>query len=713
MKSWTWLLVIIHPIHGEWIDIDTPQNKRTTKSFIDGTTYELIMSDEFNVPNRSFTDGHDPMWTALDKPDDDINENGSGALHYYKSSQITTKNGKLHIQTKKGETSWQYYDRQEKKYQTETKQFESGMLQSWNKFCFTGGIVELDMILPGRPNTGGLWPAAWLLGNLGRATYLPSTNMIWPWSYNECNRKYQQPQSISACNVRNHFGLNPNQGRGATEIDIIEMVTGVPEPLPDSDIMYPYADFTLQVAPGIPRDRPQSGFPPKTQITKERNGHPTGEEGQKWYQGLEFHGNTSMNTFFYGTFMDATEPKEPVQRSQSQTFQSDSVGAMHQLTNEHFNTLHSFRIEWQPGPGGRLDWFSKAYRVDDSTEESIEGDGKGTDWVKLYSIEGESLEELVGTQIPNEPTTLILNTAISPAWGFPFTIPDWCTKKCYDCEDPACACNYQPGFCNMMKDEGVDFVIDFVRVYQSKNDTAHVGNPHTLGCDLAEYPSREYINGYADRYTRAIPFRSPGEKPLMKVVKGGGKCNSDNDCGSQGTLSSDISSSSSSRNRHLESDDLLYTGGRGKCVLGEDFLDDIHNDDDDDALESEYKKKIDVNDRVCQCNPGFTGPYCLAVAHKEEFPGIFELSRPTSLFKVISKPYIPPLFMGILFVLLIMLISVTIRQVKEKNRERANSSKPDEALTTKDQQHPQQQPGLQRPKFVQTGSNLMVTGRSV
>jgi hypothetical protein len=34
-----------------------------------------------------------------------------------------------------------------------------------------GGIIEASIKLPGKSDTGGLWPAFWLMGNLGRATY--------------------------------------------------------------------------------------------------------------------------------------------------------------------------------------------------------------------------------------------------------------------------------------------------------------------------------------------------------------------------------------------------------------------------------------------------------------------------------------------------------------------------------------------------------------
>ena len=108
------------------------------------------------------------------------------------------------------------------------------------------------MILPGEPDIGGLWPAVWMLGNLGRATYEGSTNNLWPWSYDKCDRKKQEGQVISGCNEANHFGLNKRQGRGATEIDVIELMGGDSggEDLPASSpgIRLPYADMTLQVS---------------------------------------------------------------------------------------------------------------------------------------------------------------------------------------------------------------------------------------------------------------------------------------------------------------------------------------------------------------------------------------------------------------------------------------------------------------------------------
>lgn len=237
-------------VHGGWIDEDTPPHLRSTTSLVDGSVYDLVMSDEFNVPGRTFADGHDPTWTALDKSDDDYSASGGGSLHFYNSTTVaTTDDGMLTIRSILDETQWTHYDAIKREYAHETKHFKSGMIQSWDKFCFTGGIVEVDVILPGEPDIGGLWPAIWLLGNLGRATYEVSTNNLWPWSYDDCDREKQQSQAISGCNSVNHFGLNPKQGRGATEIDILELMAGETGVLPSTypPISLPYVDMTLQV----------------------------------------------------------------------------------------------------------------------------------------------------------------------------------------------------------------------------------------------------------------------------------------------------------------------------------------------------------------------------------------------------------------------------------------------------------------------------------
>jgi beta-glucanase (GH16 family) len=53
-------------------------------------------------------------------------------------------------------------------------------MSTWNKFCFTGGILLSSVTLPGINNVAGLWPAVWSMGNLGRAGYGATLEgMVW------------------------------------------------------------------------------------------------------------------------------------------------------------------------------------------------------------------------------------------------------------------------------------------------------------------------------------------------------------------------------------------------------------------------------------------------------------------------------------------------------------------------------------------------------
>lgn len=120
----------------------------------------------------------------------------------------------------------------------------------------TGGIIEFSAKLPGDPQTGGLWPALWMLGNLARATYIGSSNFIWPYSFSECNEDNRYSQTISACSKVGHYGMKPGVGRGSPEIDILEAMMGSKEKLPTTNITRPYFSTSLQIAPGVKGIRP-------------------------------------------------------------------------------------------------------------------------------------------------------------------------------------------------------------------------------------------------------------------------------------------------------------------------------------------------------------------------------------------------------------------------------------------------------------------------
>lgn len=349
-------------------------------------------------------------------------------------------------------------------------------------------------------------------------------------------------------------------------------------------------------------------------------------------------GNTSINPFFYGTYLAETRPDEPVLRSAKQAFQADAVGAAHQLAADHFSRPHTFHLEWQPGPGGRIDWFVQGYRVNETL--SMTGDGKGQDWIHAYAIVDQSLRSLMGSQIPNEPSYLIMNTAVSSTWGFPYDTPEWC-PKCYDCDNPKCACTFYPGFCEMIRSGKVSMLIDSIRVYQSRNASAHVGAEHTLGCDPPSHPTREWIEGHSYRYMRNPPFVYEDTKPLRRIQKGGGSCFTDNDCGSDvhSTNWSAVYEELLASGRMLR--DQPSTQGRGQCVR---------------ALRNGMFSAIMRSGNVCSCNSGFTGPHCLSLDHIDETESAHELRISGTPFDRISNVALP----GFLLVAIVAMLSVLL-----------------------------------------------------
>ena len=81
------------------------------------------------------------------------------ALHFYSNDNAHTNNGFLNITTERKENRYKAFNEKTKAYYIDTKHVQSGMIQGWNKFCYTGGIIEFRAKLPGDPKIGGLWPA--------------------------------------------------------------------------------------------------------------------------------------------------------------------------------------------------------------------------------------------------------------------------------------------------------------------------------------------------------------------------------------------------------------------------------------------------------------------------------------------------------------------------------------------------------------------------
>ena len=199
-------------------------------------------------------------WSLFDPKNTlDTNE----ALHFYRPQNAITTSGSLNISTTLTDNKYKAFNEKTKEFFADAKHVQSAMVQGWNKFCFTGGIVEFNAKLPGDPKKGGLWPALWMLGNLARATYVGSSNYIWPYSYNICDEKNLHSQKISACSHVAHYGLKEGRGRGSPEIDILEAMMGSDEKLPSTNITRPYFSTSLQIAPGLAENRPILGKLPK------------------------------------------------------------------------------------------------------------------------------------------------------------------------------------------------------------------------------------------------------------------------------------------------------------------------------------------------------------------------------------------------------------------------------------------------------------------
>ncbi|PGG99996.1 hypothetical protein GX51_06012, partial [Blastomyces parvus] len=202
-------------IRTSLIDPDTPESAKSMIS-ANGKRWKLVFSDEFNKDGRTFYEGDDPYFEAVD-----IWYGVTQDLEWFDPDAVTTRNGKLEIR----------FDA----FPNHGLNYRSGMVQSWNKLCFTGGRLEASISLPGRGDTSGFWPGFWAMGNLGRPGYAATTEGLWPYSYdNVCDAGITPNQSstdgisflpgmrLPACTCRGEDHPTPGKSRSAPEIDVIE-----------------------------------------------------------------------------------------------------------------------------------------------------------------------------------------------------------------------------------------------------------------------------------------------------------------------------------------------------------------------------------------------------------------------------------------------------------------------------------------------------------
>jgi len=542
------VLLIIHSVSSGWIDPDTPEEAYTIHSLNiyqpknktkpartatrrPGKLFHLVFSDEFNMPNRTFEDGHDPKWTAMDK-----NDYTNDALHFYDPKNIgTNEDGQLEIRSTPEDTDVIGFDDVHLKNKHVKKYFKSGMLQSWNKFCYTGGILEAEVTLPGFSDVGGLWPALWILGNLARHTYVGSSKHIWPWASTECNEHTYKAQQINGCREVGHYDMKPGIGRGAPEIDIFEVQPGPNGPGKGAfwqmTVGQPFMSSSYQVAPGRSGYRPGDNWWPAP--------------GQ-WYDNLKFGRDTCINILFYGSFNSFLGETDP-----EKSYWSDALSYNRQLDHDYFERPHKYRLEWglpsenktKDNERGYLNWF-----LDDEL---------------IFSINGTSIEDAgYGAEISSEPSSIILNTAISQQWGFP-RCKEGCTCRVMDCKSHKYeeTCGLPPGFCFMLNEAEPKYKINWIRVYQDKDN-----EQQKVGCSTPERPTKRWIEAHEHLYKK-----EEDDHPLRAIQRGRGPCKHTTD---------------STDNNAKDGPNNCGGPERGTCTFG----------------------------NVCECKENWTGPNCLVPA---------------------------------------------------------------------------------------------------
>lgn len=415
------------PVRG-LIDEDTEEQYHTWTNPVDKSQYDLVFSDEFNKDGRTFWPGDDPFW-----------EGGNfyyAATHdyeWYTPEAITTKDGYLLF------TMDEYVER--------LNLFRSGMLQSWNKFCFQGGYIEGSVILPGSHDMQGFWPGFWLMGNLGRPGYLGSTDGMWPYAYEACDvgimpyqkdtdgspvaasrvkangAKSYQHKNLSAlpgmrfpsctCSGQDHPGPNRKTARSAPELDIFEIQVQGDES---------HASQSYQVAP---YDENYIWFNNKgsykvydSDITKRNpwSGNP--------YQ----EAMSCTTTLPHWPFFDASKRPRPIR----------------------------FGVEWDPDfentGSGHITWYM---------------DGKPTWTLNDAALSGNENTEISRRIFPKEPMFIIMNLGISSG----FQQIQW-----DDLEFPA------------------HMAFDYIRVYQKH------GTQKRVTCNPDNYPTADYIQRNLELY---------------------------------------------------------------------------------------------------------------------------------------------------------------------------------------------------------------------
>ncbi|KAF7344352.1 GH16 domain-containing protein [Mycena sanguinolenta] len=428
------------PNIGNWglIDLDTPKSEYNIYSYHDPSkTLQLVFSDEFETDGRSFYPGDDPYWEAVD-----LHYWQTGDLEWYDPSAISTKDGALHITLSKVEDPADNHN----------MSYKSGMMSTWNKFCFTGGLIVANVMLPGTTNVFGLWPAIWTMGNLGRAGYGASLDGMWPYVYDACDvgtvanqtlnggppaaltsgggdadtlpfreLSYLPGQRLSRCTCMGESHPGPVHsdgtyvGRSAPEIDILEAQIGGSGTEDD-----PYLGQVSQSAQWAPFNK-----------------------GYIW-------ANTSDNLIIPDPTLSHQNSFSGSEFQQATSVVSTTNQSCYQLTEQCF-AVNGF--EYLPGYGDAyISWITN---------------NKVSWTLNVAGVGADAETQIAARPVPGEPMYILANLGISHAFGF---------------------VDFQHlTFPSVMQ-------IDWIRVYQDPDNI-------NVGCDTTDFPTQAYINTYIEAYT--------------------------------------------------------------------------------------------------------------------------------------------------------------------------------------------------------------------
>ncbi|RDX50993.1 beta-glucan synthesis-associated protein [Lentinus brumalis] len=415
-------------IPGNWglVDRDTPAEFRTKVDYVNGKTWQLVFSDEFNTEGRSFYPGDDPYWEAVD-----LHYWATNNLEWYDPASITTRNGSLEITlTDKPNHGLKY---------------TGGMMSTWNKFCFTGGLVEASVMLPGFNNIQGLWPAIWAMGNLGRAGYGATLDGTWPYTYDACDVGTVSNQTLNGLPVAATQDNDPGNGGALSFLEGQRLsrctCPGESHPGP----VHQDGTYVGRAAPEIDMFEAQVSDGPNG---KEGAVSQSGQWAPFNYQYTWL--NTTDNLFI------ADDAVSTLNSYKGGVYQQATsvVSVVDQTAYEYSGAQYSvYGFQYKPGFGDAyMGWISN---------------GKLAWKLEAAGMAADTIVEISDRPVPQEPMYLIMNLGISENFGF-------------------------VDFDNLRFPSTLR--VDYIRVYQDPNNI-------NVGCDPQEFPTAAYINEYIEAYT--------------------------------------------------------------------------------------------------------------------------------------------------------------------------------------------------------------------